>query len=110
MLRVQPEKARIWGGSIDNWADAQTYCQNLNLGGYSSGWRLPTLIELESVVNDSVYNPAIDTTAFPGTPSYWFWSSSPYAYATSGAWVVNFVFGYTLTYDTSNTYRVRCVR
>lgn len=36
-----------------NWQDAQSYCQNLKLGGLSSGWRLPTKEELLSIVDKS---------------------------------------------------------
>ena len=60
------------------WAAAGTYCQGLTLGGFAAGsWRLPAKLELETLVDDSVYNPAIDTTAFPNTAAPIFWSSSP---------------------------------
>ena len=50
------------------WEQALTYCENLTLpaGGYSD-WRLPNRNELQSIVDYSRYNPAIDTTFFPGT-------------------------------------------
>lgn len=35
-----------------NWKGAQQYCQGLQLGGYSD-WRLPHLVELESIVDRS---------------------------------------------------------
>jgi hypothetical protein len=91
------------------WADAKTYCANLTLGG-SSEWRLPTRIELESIVDYSKFNPALNTTAFPSTPSEFFWSSSPGADRTSNAWVVHFNDGSSGSYDTPFTNRVRCVR
>jgi hypothetical protein len=53
-------------------------------------WRLPNMSELESIVDRSRSNPAIDPVAFPSTSSTYFWSSSPVAgYATS-AWFVDF--------------------
>lgn len=91
-----------------DWAAATTYCQNLNLGG--TGWRLPRVKELQSLVDVSRYGPAIDTTAFPGTPSNWFWSSSPVAVTTSLAWVVVFSNGFTSTGNLASTSQVRCVR
>ena len=50
------------------WEQALTYCENLTLpaGGYSD-WRLPNRNELQSIVDYSRYNPAIDTTFFPDT-------------------------------------------
>lgn len=62
----------------------------------SSGkaWRLPNVKELASIVDRSRMNPAIDITAFPGTPSSAFYSSSPYARAyLYTAWFVYFAAG-----------------
>ena len=93
------------------WVAATTYCTGLSLGGFTSGWRLPTVKELQSIVDPRAYNPSIDTTAFPATPSNYFWSSSPHAYYTGNAWFVYFSDGYTSYFSgTSNTYQVRCVR
>jgi Protein of unknown function (DUF1566) len=51
-----------------DWADAKTYCSGLDLNG--TGWRLPTLKELFSIVDRTqTLPPFIDTSAFPGTPS-----------------------------------------
>jgi formylglycine-generating enzyme required for sulfatase activity len=90
------------------WAGAKAYCAGLNLGG--SGWRLPTAKELQTIVDDSRTNPAIDPTAFPSTPSDYFWSSSPLAGSSSNAWFVLFGYGSTDYYVVSFTYSVRCVR
>lgn len=94
--------------STMTWSDAVTYCQNLNLGG--TGWRLPTMKELQTIVDETRYSPAIDATAFPGTPSSDFWSSSRNAYAMAFAWVVNFNYGDTATNAIHNNSHVRCVR
>ena len=57
------------------WDAAQTYCQNLSLGG-RTGWRLPTRIELQSIVDYSRFKPAIEPTVFPTTQATNFWTSS----------------------------------
>ncbi|MCX5896270.1 MAG: DUF1566 domain-containing protein, partial [Proteobacteria bacterium] len=77
------------------WEQALTYCENLNLpaGGYSD-WRLPNRNEMQSIVDYSRYNPAIDTTYFPGTVASDYWSSTTYASITSYAWYVSFGYGY----------------
>ena len=74
-------------------------------------WRLPNPHELQSIVDDSRYDPSIDTTAFPGTPSSSrFWSSSSYAYYTNSAWYVIFDFGSVYYYGKPLPSNVRCVR
>jgi hypothetical protein len=73
-------------------------------------WRLPTIKELQSLVDVRAFSPAIDTTVFPSTPSEPFWSSSLYAANTGYAWVVNFSTGYTDTDGMPGNGRVRCVR
>jgi hypothetical protein len=40
-------------------------------------WRLPNIKELSSIADKNSSNPAIDSSAFPSTPSNDFWSASP---------------------------------
>jgi Protein of unknown function (DUF1566) len=98
-------------GNPLNWNDAKSYCTNLNLNGMS-GWRLPNIKELQSIVDEKRTNPAIDPTAFPNTPSEQFWTSSSVAGAISGAWLVRFYDGDGDAYNVSVAYAtwVRCVR
>jgi hypothetical protein len=91
------------------WEAAKTYCAELEHAGFDD-WRLPTRIELVSLVDFTTTSPAIDTDAFPDTPSDVFWSSSPWAGSPSYAWDVHFHNGYTNGGGVSGTYRVRCVR
>jgi hypothetical protein len=42
------------------WDDAVEYCRSLNFQGYS-GWRLPTIGELEKLVDKNHKNPALPT-------------------------------------------------
>ena len=92
------------------WAGAKTYCAGVGatLGG--TGWRLPTMKELQTIVDESRSKPSIDPTAFPGAPTAYFWSSSPVAGSPSDAWLVYFYSGYTGYYEMSDSYAVRCVR
>jgi hypothetical protein len=55
-------------------SEAALYCSSLSLGGWSSGWRLPTIKELQSIVDVSSLG-SIDATYFPNTVFY-FWSST----------------------------------
>jgi len=75
-----------------NWADALAYCNTLSLAGRS--WRLPSINELKSIVDETRSNPTIDTVAFPATAPESYWSSTTYAVATNTAWVVWFEYVY----------------
>ncbi len=94
-----------------NWADAQTYCSNLALGGYSD-WRLPVIDELMDVADRSKRNPAIDPT-FQNARSEYYWSSTSVVGDENVAWRVNFDNGIGSGYhwnDKSSSLYVRCVR
>jgi hypothetical protein len=56
---------------------------------YGIAWRLPNIKELTSIADKSLNYPAINATAFPATPPFGFWSSSPVA-GTGQAWCVYF--------------------
>lgn len=89
------------------WADAKAYCPMVG-----ANFRLPSVKELLTILDFTKTNtpPAIDTTAFPGTPALDFWTSSGEASGPYLAWFVNFADGGTFNAGVSNTYQVRCVR
>ena len=91
------------------WAAAQTYCTNLTLATHSD-WRLPTFIELVSIVDYSQNAPAISPTAFPSAPGLDFWSSTPFAGALTDAREVYFSSGDTGHDGVLGTNYVRCAR
>ena len=93
------------------WDSALSYCKGLSLGNHSD-WRLPNIKELESITDDTWWNPAIDTTYFPSAHSLYYWSSTTDAYSPSYAWYVYFYSGYAAYADfyKDNYLYVRCVR
>ena len=104
-------------GSADtySWAGALQYAQTLNAsGGFAnfSDWRLPNTKELESLVEEACYDPAINISLFPNNGNSLYWSSSPRADAPVYAWAVKFDWGATGASVARNysSVRVRLVR
>jgi hypothetical protein len=92
------------------WSDAMTTCSTRG-----AGWRLPSLTELQTIVDETKHDPPIDGVVFPQTPAGLFWTSSPQAGHPNFAWYVAFLHGHADTDDasssptTGNTFFVRCV-
>jgi hypothetical protein len=91
---------------------AVAYCDSLLLGGYCD-WRLASRIELISLLDYTKNRPTIDTTAFPDTQSFGYWSASS---AGTGPgqryWSVSFGDASTdvSTPDSQSVGPARCVR
>ena len=104
-------------GASCTLAQAQAYCAGLQLGGHG-GWRLPTKIELESLLdctNDAppsignAFNSNNYSTPFTGNAAY-FWTSSVFEGGTS-YWLVDFAncSNYPGNSPTEADISVRCV-
>ena len=94
------------------WHDAQEYAKSLSLDGRHD-WRLPTLAELESLLDRTKARadgrpPMREEVPFRDNLSYW--SSTTFERHTKTAWIVMFDGAYVLSYYKSNSYHVRCVR
>ena len=95
-----------------SWYEAQEYCSMLSYAGFSSGWRVPTMKELVSIVDYTQSNPSIDSNFFPNTPATVFWTSTGYQ-GDSGsglAWYVYFLNSYVNSVSINVSNNVRCVR
>lgn len=95
--------------STFTWQNALGEAQSHNFAGHSD-WRLPNKNELASLVEQRCVSPAINSEIFPSTPTGSFWSSSPYAYGSNGAWLVGFGNGNVYDGSKGNYYPVRLVR
>jgi hypothetical protein len=104
-----------WQQDVDpnreTWGGADRYCAGLKLA--NGGWRLPSMKELQTIVDESVAQgnvATIDARAFGNAPADSFWSSSRLAGPAGSAWYVSFSSGSCYAYDLARPLRVRCVR
>ena len=88
-----------------SWADGTARC-----AAKGAGWRVPSLSELQTILDDTRTYPAIDESAFPNTPFDFFWTSIPEASGTGSIWYVDFYYGATDTDVPARLFYVRCVR
>jgi len=91
-----------------DWEGAKSYCRDLNFAGFDD-WRLPTIKELESIVDYSRY-PDAYKKGFKNFTSSNYWSSSPDVSDSSYAWYVYFKLGLSDNYRKTDKLYVRCVR
>lgn len=106
----------IWQQTDDtnfyNWSAAATYCSNLILGG-SVDWRVPTYLELLSIVDYEDYGPTIDPI-FSGTDPVVnqsvYWTATDSAGWSGAALRVDFYFGSSYAPAKTDSGHVRCVR
>lgn len=73
-----------------------TQC-SLNDGSVAGDWRMPNIVELESLIDLSRNSPAIPAGhPFSNVQSSWYWSSSSIAAGTGRAWGVRMGYGHVL--------------
>jgi hypothetical protein len=96
----------VWEQPFSNakytYAEAEGVCAERG-----PGWRAPSVKELQTLIDRRRSMPSIDPTYFPGTPSDYFWSSTPYGNAGI-RWLVTFGTAAAGTYTEREVY-VRCV-
>ena len=88
--------------------EANDYCQNLVLEKHDD-WRLPTLLELQSIIDYKRYDPALERGFHFGLSKN-YWTSTLYADDKERAWDVNFKSGNSEHNRHSYDFYVRCVR
>jgi hypothetical protein len=109
------ETGLVWQQTVDTTTVSQTaaisYCDAMTLAGRSD-WRLPSVLELRSIVDETRPSPpSIDVTFFPDAPPTYFWSATPVASSALAGWSVAFDHGYASDGGlATNAYHVRCVR
>lgn len=89
------------------YAKAEEFVVELNREEWND-WRIPTREELKSILDLTKHDPAIDPIFKCESAGYW--SSTPYAGDSSGAWVVLFYNGLVLDVGKAGYGFVRPVR
>ena len=112
---TDPRKGRMWQDNIDaknlilDWVKARKYCKKLKLGGFSD-WYLPSMGELESIVDFRKDNPAIREGFVHTSNEGYYWSSSSSVSKPTAAWIINFDKGSSNYKDKERPGHVRCIR
>lgn len=78
---------KVDGGEM-TWEKAKEYAASLKLGGRAD-WRLPTSMELFSIVDHSRQRPPLDIHYFEPTDADYWWSISNRVDDPSKIWIVN---------------------
>jgi hypothetical protein len=90
--------------------NANIYCNTLDFAGYQD-WRIPNMLELQSIVDRNTTNPSLVstfTTAINTDNHYW--ASNEYVNNTDKQWGVEFSMGVTYYRDKTLQGYVKCVR
>lgn len=78
----------LFDGEIVEYGEAEKAVSELG-----DGWRMPTLRELESLLDRTRHSPAINSEKFPGTIGDFYWTNRdncPCAWNEDCVWVVDF--------------------
>ncbi len=107
------EWQRVDDNTARTYNDAYAYCiqlGNVNYAGHAD-WRLPSIWELQSIVDYREAYPAINTNAFPNTNKVEYWSSTIDERSAELAYAVDFEDGAIHDSVSKNEqYLTRCVR
>ncbi len=96
-----------------SWNRALQQVQTLNGAGGQAGfadWRMPNINELASIVEFQCFDPAIQLSVFPATPSATYWSSTPDPSKSGRGRSIYFKYGSDITPEVYVDRHTRLVR
>jgi hypothetical protein len=92
-----------------DWTNALLHAEGLTLAGFTD-WRLPNIKELESLNDEMLASPSLDTNFLPGAKSARYWSSTTQNNRVTNAWFAEFITGITSQNAKASSNWVRAVR
>jgi hypothetical protein len=96
-----------------DWAQSLQDIQALNNAGGQAGyadWRMPNIDELATIVEFQCFDPAIQLSVFPATPSETYWSSTPDPSKSGKGRSIYFKYGTDITPEVATDRFTRLVR
>jgi len=111
---VDKSTSLIWQDHQDNrelsitYYQSQDYCEKLVIGKYTD-FRMPTLVELQSIVDYKNYKPAIKK-GFDYVSDEYYWSTTPFAGEKKVVWLIHFKKGERTVKDMHYDRHIRCVQ
>ena len=103
----------LWQDAPENkglsvtYFEAMDYCSKLEVKQYKD-FRLPTLYELQSIIDYKKYKPAV-IEGFRHVDNETYWSSTPFANDSSEVWTINFKKGERSVKGRHYSRNFRCV-
>ncbi len=104
----------VWQDSKDNtklsitYPQAQEYCSKLVIGKYSD-FRIPTMDELQTIIDYKNYDPAI-IKGFEYVSNEAYWTTTPFADDEKIVWLIHFKKGERTVKDKHYDRYIRCVQ
>lgn len=102
------EQSPITPSPAPTWNEARLQCIEKNVGG-TRGWRLPSVVELTSLIDPSLPAPFVPAV-FTGVQLSPYWSATANAVGSSTALSVNFDDGHAGMSSKSSGSSIWCVR
>lgn len=104
----------LWQDAQDNrdlaltYFEAEDYCEKLKIKQYQD-FRLPTLNELQSIIDYTKYKPAV-LTGFLNAANETYWTTTPFADDSSEVWTIHFKKGERSVKGKHYDRNLRCVQ
>ena len=95
--------------ALREWSKAVTDCTSVTLSG-KKDWRMPTLKELESIVDTGVFDPSVNRKFFIRTTNDPYWTATSPAEYQADKFTVLFSDGSVYHQNSGGAAATRCVR